>query len=312
MSKIDNLFVEKWRPHTFEDYIFVNDHEKKKVKKWIDSGSPPHVLAFGPPGVGKSSVLRMMINELKINPGDIQIVNASTKGIAYVTEQLIPWMKRAPYGNFRLVLLEEIDKMSDAAMKALRFEMEEYSDTVRFFATANYVNKIEPALLSRFQTINIESMDRENIEDYVADVLEVEGITFNDIEDVTSHLDAYEPDIRKILNSIDEHTDADKVLHKLKEANKSQDIEAWENVWLSKKPLDPEELLDLADMINENNFDAFYEAMYQNSSKFKDESKAIVLMSEYLDRAYRSANQPMHLKAFIYRYFYLENDEENE
>lgn len=296
------LLVEKYRPKNISEYVFQNKDVERVVMKWINEGEIPNVmLTSQSPGSGKSSLSRILVTELGIDPSDVKTINASlVNGIGFVREELEPWLKKTSFSPFKIVQLEEIDRLSDAAQKALRGITEDYTDRVRFIGTANYANKIIPPLLSRFQHLDMDRIDPDGVLDLVIRVVEGEELTFDNEEDLLSHVDAYMPDMRKILNSIDNHTDSDKVIHPLQEKTQGTDTAAWEDAWES---FDGNilSLLNLTDGIDANNFEWFYECMYNNSGKLDEyEGEMLVLCSKYLDRAYRCANQRLHLDAFLY------------
>lgn len=309
MSKINKLLVERHRPVSVDDYVFPDEKTKEKVMKWLKAGEVPHILLAGLQGVGKTSLANVIINELGVYESDVKRINASTLKTADIENELIPWMKKAAFGKMKIVLLDEADRIDpNHGQKILRNVIEAFSDHVRFIATCNYKNKITPPLHSRFQMVEINSMDEEGVIEYIVRVIEKENLTFCEDNDVFSHIDAYSPDIRKILNSIDEHTSSDGVISPLISKAGSEDIDQWEAIW-SDKDFSEEHVaaaMELVPLIDESNFEEFYEVMYKNSYQFPDENNAIVLLSQYLERAMRCANQPLHLKAFLIQTFFIE------
>lgn len=299
------LLVEKYRPKTINDYVFQREDVKRKVEKWISDGEIPNLLlSSSSPGTGKSSLARVLANEFEIQSSDYKYVNASIEGIGYVRDVLEQWMKKKSFSKFKIVELGEVDNISFAAQKALLGVTEDYSGTVRFIATANYPNKLIPAFISRFQHIELDEIEEEAIINRMVDIVETEGLTINDLEDLTSHIDAYKPDMRKIINSIDEHTDVEGVLHPLIGGAKgSPALDQWEAQWASGK-ISLDILLQLTEGIDNNNFEQYYQSVYMNSSVVGDkQGEMVVLCSQYLERAIKSANHRLHLDAFLYEFF---------
>lgn len=303
-TKIRQLLNEKYRPTSVDDYIFQDENVERKVKKWIKNKEIPNCLFAGTQGSGKSSLAKVLISELGIDPSDVQIVNGSSEGIGYIREVIEPWLKKASFSHMKIVLIEEADALSAKSQQMLRMITEDNTDHVRWIMTCNYPQKIIAPLHSRFEAgfIQLDSMNYEGVLDLVVRVIEEENITFADESDVMSHIDAHQPDIRKILNSIDGHLDENNHLHRLTSSQKGSDEDMWLQLWDSGE-VSLEKALGLSELIDQNNFEWFYEVMYSNSSAFPDEGKGIVLLSKYLDRAMVSANQRLHLDAFLYHLF---------
>lgn len=299
------LLVEKYRPTTTKTYVFQDSLTEKKVSKWIKEGEIPNLLFTGPPGCGKSTLARVLLEEFKMEPTDVKRVNASTQnGIGFIRDELEPWMRKTNFGPFKIVLLEEADRISAAGQKALRDIMESYSDSVRFILTANYPKSIIDAIHSRCQTIEMGSINMDGITDLVCDIVEAEGIEVLDENDLLSHIEMYAPDLRKIINSIDENTDEAKLLHRASYSSMAADADGWLQVWAdTEKELTLDGLLELTEAVDMNNYEFYYEAMYNHSSRLQNQADAVVLISQYLDKAQRSANQRLHLDACLYHIF---------
>jgi DNA polymerase III delta prime subunit len=303
------LLVEKYRPKTLDTFVFQNKDNERKIRKWIETKEVPNLLLVSGSGTGKSTLSRIIVKELEIDPSDVKYVNASIEsGIGFIREELTPWLRKASFSDIKLVQLEEADRLSIDAQKALRQVTEDFSDRVRFIATANYPKKIDPALHSRFQTLQMDAMNKEAIIDFVVTIIEEEGIEVNDVQDVQDIIDRFAPDIRKIINTIDECTDSNKILHSMSSLDSISDEEEWENLWSGDSPVELEDALNLTHLVDMNNFESFYEVMYNNHDKLPDVTKGIILISKYLDRAKRCSNQKLHLDACLYHIF-LMNDE---
>lgn len=305
------MLNEKYRPQTIEDYVFVNASVERKVRKWVkDKDLPGGVLLIGSPGVGKSTLARVLINDLNVDPADVQVVNGSAQGIDYIRDVIEPWTKKASFGEYKVVLIEEADALpTTKSQRMLRDLTESTMDHVRWIMTGNYVNGFIPALLSRFESglIEIDSMDEEGVLDFIINIIEEENIIINEDEHLLAHIEAHSPDIRKIINSIQGSLDSDNVLYPPESASKSFDEEQWHELWVTGNA-DLKSCLALTSLVNQSNYEWFYRVMYENSKHFPDEGKGVVLCSMYLDRAQVSANQRLHLDAFLYS-LWMEDDE---
>jgi len=298
------LLVEKYRPKTIDDgYVFQDAAMEQKVRGWIASNEIPNLLLTGCQGSGKSTLAKCLIAELGLDPSDVKRVNASlTNGINFIREEIEPWIKKAAFGRFKVVLFEESDRFTQSAQLSLRDITESYSDRVRFIMTANYPKQIVPALHSRFQHIEMGAINMDGIIDLVLNIIEGEDIRCEDEDVLLAHINMFAPDIRRIINSIDECT-IDGELHPPTGSSSAVDEGAFIEYMNACDSVDLKDILALTASVDSNNFEVYYEAMYNNSSKFPEEGNTVVLISQYLDRALRAANQRLHLDACLYNIF---------
>ena len=198
----NNLWYLKYRPQTIDDYVFVDSNQKAQVEGWISDGMPPHLLFSGAAGTGKTTLAKILINEFNINPYDLLEVNASRdNGIDFIKDTIVSFVQTMPFGEFKIVLLDEAEYMSPNAQAVLRGVMENYAETARFIMTCNYPHKIIPALHSRSQGFHIDKIDHTQFTSRVAEILIAEGIV-PDLEVLDSYVKATYPDLRKCIGLV--------------------------------------------------------------------------------------------------------------
>ena len=197
------LWVEKYRPNKVDGYVFVDDAQRDQVQQWIRDGSIPHLMLSGSAGTGKTTLAKLLINELGVDEYDVMWANGSKEArkIEWV-DKLIGFCQTMPFGKFKVVLIDEADYMNkDSVQPALRNLMEDYSQTVRFILTCNYPHKIIAPIHSRCQGFHIVKTDHVEFTARVATVLLEESVTF-DMDVLDSYVKATYPDLRKCLNLV--------------------------------------------------------------------------------------------------------------
>jgi len=196
------LWTEKYRPKTLDGYVFRDKHQEEQIRAWIKDQTIPHLLFSGNAGIGKTTLAKILINELKIMDLDVFEINASReRGIEEVRKKITNFVQMIPYGKFKVVILDEADFLTPEAQASLRGVMEQCHNTARFILTCNYPNKIIPAIHSRCQGFHIPKIDQTEFTARVATILVEEGVEF-DLEALDSIVKLTFPDLRKCINTV--------------------------------------------------------------------------------------------------------------
>lgn len=201
-------WVEKYRPTTFDQYVWRDDAMKDKAKQWIAQGALPHLILSGRAGTGKTSLAKMLLKELQIPAGDILYINAShERKVEDLEDRVLGFIKTyAMFDNptgIKYVLLDEADSLSPLSQRFLRAEMETYSKTARFLMTANHKEKISAPIHSRSQAYHFDALGKEEFVNKVVEILDKEKVAW-DIDVLQQYIEAAYPDLRKCINLLEQ------------------------------------------------------------------------------------------------------------
>ncbi len=108
-------------------------------------------------------------------------------------------------GPLKIVVLDEADALTPDAQAALRNMMEVFSKQTRFILTCNYFERIIPPIVSRCQTSALTPPSKKEVAVHLTNILNQEGVTF-DKQAVVTLVNAYYPDIRRIIGTAQQQT----------------------------------------------------------------------------------------------------------
>ena len=297
-----DLWVEKFRPKTIDEYVFRDEDQKHQVQGWIDSGAIPHLLFSGAPGVGKTTLAKVLLNELEVNEYDVLEINASREGkVDDVREKIIGFVQTIPFGDFKVVLLDEADYISPNGQAALRGVMETYASTARFILTCNYPTKVIPALHSRCQGFHIDKIDKTEFTARVATVLVTEEVDV-DIDTLDSYVKATYPDLRKCINLVQMNTIDGKLVSPREGDKATADYRlAVVDLFKQGKILEARKLL--CNQVRPEEMDELFRWMYDNLELWDTtqdgQDKAVLIIAKGLRNIPMVADQEINLAATL-------------
>jgi len=225
------FYVDKYIPKSIDEIFF---HKKiyELLKIMAEDDSVPHLLINGPVGSGKKTMVNIFMNLLF---GDtvnlIRNVSYTVSGSGntmtieefqqsfhhifiepkgnnhdrYLIHDVIKvYVGRATYNvikskhNFKLVIINNVDIMSESVQFSLRRTIEQYSDQCRFIIISNSISKIISPLSSRCLCINLKSPDKSEIIEYSLMISQKENINLS-LDQMAHLLSKYYGNIKNVL-----------------------------------------------------------------------------------------------------------------
>lgn len=149
------IWAEKYRPETIDDVI-IPDSIKEKFKTFIEQKQLPNLLlTSSSPGTGKTTTAYALCNDIGVKPLFLNAsLNNSIDDIRMTVMSYATTMSLFGGSSHKVVVFDEADRLSAAAMDALKGIIEEVHSNCRFILTANTKSKIIEPLQSRLTNID--------------------------------------------------------------------------------------------------------------------------------------------------------------
>lgn len=209
----DFLFVEKYASKNVEECILPQSI-KKVFLEIEQSGNVPNMILSGPPGIGKTNLIRALAKSLD---RDFLIINGSDeRSIDVIRNKVKNYASTVSLcsSGKKILLIDEGDNLTNDSQLALRAIIEDLQSNCSFVFTCNYKNRIDPALQSRCPVIDftIPSKERpalaKQFNDRILYILEQEGIQCEDEKIIVKLLIKHFPDFRRVLNVLQKYSNS--------------------------------------------------------------------------------------------------------
>ena len=298
------LWTEKYRPKRINDYVFKDEKQKKQIAKWIASGALPHMLLSGAPGTGKSTLVKVLLNELGVDPFDVLEVNASKdNGVDFIRDKITKFSETMGVGEMKYIFLDEADGLSPPAQGVLRGTLEKYASSVRFLLTCNYPHKIIDAIKSRCETgrMHIEKLDTSEFYMRLVNVLDLESIEI-DPDALEAIVQKTYPDLRRGISMIQANSFGGKLVSPDVDSEVVSDYKLdMIALFRSRKYKEARQLI--CTKVGREEYEDIYSFMYQNLEVWGEEddkqNKAILVIRDGLVKHTMCADVEINLSATL-------------
>lgn len=297
-----DLWVEKYRPTSINDYVFQNQNQHNQFTSWIQERSIPHLLLTGPAGTGKTTAAKVLINELELHPYDVLEINASNDAkVEFMRDRIVSFASTRPFGHLKVILLDEADHLSKTSQAVLRGVMEQFHETCRFILTGNYPHLIIPALHSRCHSIHIDQLDLTEYTARAATVLMQEGIEV-DLEILDLYVRSAYPDLRKCLNSLQMNSGTGVLVKPVDNTSSSAEYLVTAVDLIKRRNL-KEARKVICNNVRADEIEGLYRWMYDNldlwSASDEGQDQAILIIRRAIVNASMVADQEINLSACL-------------
>ena len=197
--------VEKYRPNSINE-VFLEEKNLACINNFIEKKNFPNLLFYGPSGTGKTSTIIAMAKEIykeKYNLMVLELNVSDNRNIQVVRKIIKEFASCRTLFNsgYKLIILDEVDSMTNDAQFCLRRIMETYCENVRFCFICNFVGKIIPAIQSRCSKFKFSNLNIDQISSRLDAIMKEEEIAIN--PKILDVIMVYcNGDMRKILNYI--------------------------------------------------------------------------------------------------------------
>jgi DNA polymerase III subunit gamma/tau len=196
------VLARKWRPQTFTEVV-GQEHVTRTLRNALSSGRVAHAFLFtGPRGVGKTTTARLLAkalncadgptpdpcnvcsNCLEITAGSaldvLEIDGASHTGVDHIRDLTEGVQYRPAKSRFRVVIIDEVHMLSNAAFNALLKTLEEPPAHVKFIFATTEAHKVLQTILSRCQRYDFKRIPLRELMQRLRLLAEREGLTVDE------------------------------------------------------------------------------------------------------------------------------------
>ena len=197
--------VEKYRPVILND-IVGNTESINRLKLMVTNRNMSNLILIGNSGIGKTSsihcVARALLGEyyktavLEINASEERKVDVVKDTITRFCQKVI----YLPNNLHKIIILDEIDSMTESAQHVLREIIEKYKNT-RFALACNHSSRIIEPIQSRCNLLKFNQLNKEEMKCRLLEVCKLENINIDD-SGINALIESAEGDMRNLLNNL--------------------------------------------------------------------------------------------------------------
>ncbi len=302
IKKDEHLWFNKYRPTTVQECILPVEI-KQIFQNYVDSKQIQHLIMFGKPGIGKTTIAYALAEQIG---ADLLYIDASSEsGIDMIRTKVTQFCSTMSLeGNLKIILLDEADRLSQAAREALRPIFERFSKGTRFILTGNNKSGISEAIDSRCATIDFTIPKKETPKlaaqflKRLKFILDSENVSYDDkvlVELIMRHF----PNYRKIINEVQKYASSGTIDVGILSTFSNDSFHQLVGMIKEKR------FTDARTWVNDNSDiepGFFYKQLYENCSKVLEPSsipELVLILAKYQYQAAFALDQEINSTAAI-------------
>lgn len=199
------LWWKEYNPRSFDELI-LNEDVKPTLKKALDE--VPNLMLVGHYGVGKSAYAKILLDHTGYD--SMWLNGSDERGIDIMRTKVKEFGRALGISPLKIIVINEADELTPNAQNQLHEEMEIVADHTRFVFIANRPHKLDGALHSRCQVVEITRPPVKEIWDRLNNILHEEDVEIEKslLKEVIK--ECY-PDIRRMINTLQMSVDNGKI-----------------------------------------------------------------------------------------------------
>jgi replication factor C subunit 2/4 len=184
-------WIEKYRPYNIDD-ICLPQLIKNKISNIIKDRNLPNIIFSGPPGIGKTSAIKIMALSLYgkyYKDAVLELGLLEDRGIKFMQNDIVLFCKTKisykkededKYPKYKLIIFDEADNIISRVQDQISVIMESYSNNIRFALTCNSSSEISEGIQTKSLIWRYPALSDDLVIKRLGEICNKENIKFNE------------------------------------------------------------------------------------------------------------------------------------